>query len=84
MLTYLHKVAFAILPGIVPTPKSMIPPPPTPTEVIGYRIEQVKEAMLALHLKRAALRAEERQLEVLLNEYELSLDFFKTRDAAAD
>lgn len=81
MLTYLHNIAFAVLPAIVPTPRSKLPPKPTPTETLSLRIEQVKEAMLALHLKRAELRAEEKQLNILLNEYELSRTFFAERDA---
>lgn len=82
MLSYLHNIAYAVLPAIVPTPKSKIPPVPTPAEVLTQRIEEVKAAMLALHLKRAALRGEERQLDILLKEYELSRDFFVKRDTA--
>lgn len=82
MLSYIHNIAFAILPGIVPTPKSKLPPPPTSSEVLQGRIDEVKAAMLRLHLKRAELRGEERQLDILLKEYELSKDYFDKRDAA--
>lgn len=82
MLTYLHNIAFAVLPAIVPTPRSKLPAKPTPTETLTQRIEQVKEAMLALHLKRAELKGEERQLDILLKEYELSRAFFAERDGA--
>lgn len=83
VLSYIHNIAFAVLPGVVPTPACKLPPVPTPAEVLTMRIDQVKAAMLDLHLKRAALRGEERQLDILLKEYELSRDFFVKRDAAS-
>lgn len=83
MLSYLHNIAFAILPAIVPTPRNKLPTKPTATMVLATRIQQVREDMLALHLQRAELRGKERQLDILLNEYQLSLEFFNNREAEA-
>lgn len=82
MISYLHNIAYAILPVVVPTPKNKLPKKLTPTEILQARIDGVREDMLQIHLKRAELRGQERQLDILLNEYQLSLEFFRAREIA--
>lgn len=70
MKELIHCTAFALFPVFVSTPKCKLP---TPEQEIQLRLTEVKKEMHKLKLKRCELRAEERKLEILINELELLL-----------
>lgn len=80
MFKWLHRVGYAMMPALIPTPQDQLPPKPTPSAILKQRIEDVRDELLQLHLKRAEIRGQERQLEILINEYQLSLAFFGDRE----
>ncbi len=80
MFRYMHRVAYAIFPALVPTPQEAIPPKPKASDAFQERLDNARSDLADLHVRRAQLRGDEKRLQTMITEYELSLDFFKKRE----
>lgn len=74
MIRYLHNIAFAILPAIVPTPRPVRQL--TNRDIIQGMIGDAKGMMFVHKLQRCKHRAEEKKLEIEINELEIMLQDF--------
>jgi len=79
MIHHLHCALYYVLPVIVPTPKHLLP---TRGQQIRAKIATAKEELFKLHLQRCELRAQERKLEIYIEELELLAEYPTVSDLA--